>query len=154
MTVVALRWFKVALVLQALLVGYFLTIEVVALFPWNDLAVRGADHDLRQSIAYTALPLVALTGIFALGVRPLAFISLLGYGIFLIVQLWMWWEPYVMGADAAWTARHAELYANTMKALPSFGAHIAPDAQHLALQALTLLTLWVSGKSVACMKHL
>ena len=37
MTVSALRRFKAALVLQILLLAYWLTMEVVDLHPWNDI---------------------------------------------------------------------------------------------------------------------
>ena len=154
MAVIALRWFKAALVLQVLLLAYWLTTEVVDLFPWNDLTSRPADYNLRLSIAVNALQLLAYVGLFALGVRPLATFSALGYALFLGLQLWIWWKPYVMGANAEWQVRYAQAFAKTLKLLPTSGAHLAPDANHLTLTLLTLLTLLVTAMAVSRMQYL
>jgi hypothetical protein len=47
MALSALRWFKAALVLQALLVGYCLAIQVLDLFPWNDIAALSDVENVR-----------------------------------------------------------------------------------------------------------
>jgi hypothetical protein len=154
MTVWALRWFKAALVLQIILVAYWLTIEVVALFPWNDLESLSADYDLRKAIALNALQLLAYTLIFALGIRLLAMISVAGYALYLAIQLWIWWKPFAMGADPAWQERYAQSFARTLKLIPSYGTHLAPDAQHIVLQLLTIATLVATVMAVARMRHL
>lgn len=150
----ALRWFQAAIVLQVLLLAYWLAIEVVGLFPWNDLAARPDDYDLAQSVALNALPQLAFMALFALGVRVTAAVSAIGYGVYLAVQLWVWWKPFVMKADANWYGRYTELYSRTVKLLPPEGLRLAPDAQHLALQALILATLLVTAMAVARMRYL
>ena len=154
MTVSALRWFKAAIVLQILLLAYWLTIEVVALFPWNDVVIRPAGYDLRASLALNALPLLACTALFALGVRPLALVSALGYGFYLALQVWTWWKPFIIGASSAWQATYAESFARTLKILPAYGTRLPPDAQHITLQLLTLLTLLATAIAVSRMQHL
>lgn len=154
MTVSALRWFKAALFLQILLLAYWLTIEVVAIFPWNDLGSRPAGYDLRRSIAFNALQLSAYMALFAFGLRPLAMLSVAGYAGYLAWQLWAWWKPYILGAGSDWQALYAESFSRTLKVLPAFGARLPPDAQHLVLQALTLLTLIATIMAVARMRHL
>ncbi len=154
MTVSALRWFKAALVLQILLLAYWLAMEVVDVFPWNDIASRPADYDLRSSAAVNALQLCAYAALFALGARPLAVLSLLGYVGYLACQIWIWWKPYALGADSAWQALYAASFSRTLKLLPADALHLAPDAQHLVLQALTLLALFATGMAVARMQHL
>ena len=154
MTVAALRWFKAALVLQAILVGYWLAMEAVSIFPWNDLASLPAGYDLRWEVTLNALPLLAFMLLFALGVPPIAMLSVLGYAAYLAWQLWIWWKPFALGADAAWQAKYAASFSHTLKAIPSFGMHLAPDAQHLTLQALTLVTLIATAIAAAHMRHL
>ena len=149
MTVSALRWFKAALVLQILLLAYWLTMEVVDIFPWNDLASRPAGYDLRWSIAINALPMLAYMALFALGIRPLAMLSVVGYAGYLAWQLWAWWKPYVLGAGSDWQALYAASFSRTLKVLPADGTHLPPDAQHLVLQVLTLLTLIATVMAVA-----
>ena len=154
MAISALRWFKAALVLQILLLAYWLAVEVVDLFPWNDLASRPSGYDLRGSIAFNALPLLACMLLFASGLRPLAMLGVAGYAAYLVWQLWTWWKPYALGADAAWQAFHNESLSRTLKALPTFGVHYPPDAQHVALQLLTLATLITTIVAVDRMRHL
>jgi hypothetical protein len=154
MAVSALRWFKAALVLQVLLLAYWLAMEVLDLFPWNDLQSRPETFDLRHAIAVNALQQLAYMGLFALGIRLIGLISAIGYGAYLALQLWTWWPPYLFGADEAWQARYAESFARTLKVLPSPGNHLAPDAQHLVLQLLTLAVLVATAGSVAKMRHL
>lgn len=154
MAVIALRWFKAALVFQVLLLAYWLATEVVDLFPWNDLASRNPDMSLQSSIAVNALPLLAYMGLFTLGLRPLAMISVGGYTFYLFVQLWFWWRPYLMGADTEWQADYAASFARTLKTLPSVGLHLAPDANHLVLHILALVSLFVTAMAVARMRYL
>jgi hypothetical protein len=154
MTVAALRWFKAALVLQLLLLGYWLTIEVVHLSPWNDLAARPADYDLGQSIALNALQLVVYSVLFSFGSQALATLALLGFAGYLGWQLWMWWKPFAMGADAAYQAYYAANFSHTLKVIPTLGARIPPDAQHLTLHLLALLVVFATAMAVARMQHL
>jgi hypothetical protein len=154
MAVAALRWFKAALFLQLLLLAYFLAIEVADLFPWNDVASRPAAYDLGQAIAVHAFPQLALIGIFALGVRWLATVSALGYAVYLARQLWIWWLPYIAGAEPAWRQYYAENFERTLKLFPSDGLYLAPDAQHLTLQLLTLATTFATFMAAARMRYL
>jgi hypothetical protein len=152
MALSALRWFKAALVLQALLVAYCLATQVLDLFPWNDISA--GTGDLRETIALTVLPQMALIALFALGVRLLALLSLAGYVLYLGLQIWTWWHPWVVGATAEWQAEHQASFSRTLKLVPFDAVHIAPDAQHLVLQALILATVVATAMAVARMEHL
>lgn len=154
MTLSALRWFKAALVMQLLLVAYWLTIQVVDLSPFNDIAAGPAADALRARIAITALPLIALAAIFALGLQALGMLSVAGYAIYLALQLWMWWKPYIWGASTDQQAAYAASFAKTLKVLPAYGARLPPDAQHIVLHVLALVTLIVTAMAVARMRHL
>jgi hypothetical protein len=152
MTLSALRWFKTALVMQLLLVAYWLAIDVVDLSPWND--ITAAPDALRSRIAITALPLIALTAIFALGLQTLGMITVAGHAIYLGVQLWAWWKPYAWGANAEQQAAYAAGFARTIKVLPAYGTHLPPDAQHIVLHVLMAVTLFAAAMAVARMRHL
>jgi hypothetical protein len=154
MAVAALRWFKAALLVQLLLLAAWLVTEVVSLYPWNDLASRPPEYDLAGTVGLNALQLIGYMALFVVGVRWLAILSVVGYALFLVQQLWVWWLPYLMGADAEWQATYGRLFARTLKVLPSDSLHLAPDAQHLALQALTIVTLIASAKAAAWMRYL
>lgn len=150
----ALRWFQAALLLQVVLLGYWLAIELVAMPPWNDLAARPVDYGLRETVALNALPRLALMALFVVGIRALAAVTVAGYSVDLAIQLWHWWKPYVLGADANWYGTYVTLYANTTTILPAEGLHLPPDAQHLVLQLLTLTTLGATAMAVARMRYL
>jgi hypothetical protein len=154
MAVLALRWFKAALVLQVLLLAYWLAMEVIDLSPWNDLASKPEGYELDRSIAMNGLQQLAYIGIFALGVRPLAILVAVAYGAFLTMQLWTWWPTYLFGADAAWRETYEVAFSRTLKLLPSYGTHFAPDAQHLMLQLLTLAVVIATAIAAAKMRHL
>jgi hypothetical protein len=154
MAVAALRWFKAALLLQIVLLAYWLAIELVDLHPWNDIGARPANYDLNRSLAANALQQLAYMGVFALGLRLLSFAPALGYAVYLALQIWTWWVPYAAGASAAWQERYGELYAATVQLLPSSGAHLPPDAQHLVLQGLTVLVIAVTAKAATLVRHL
>jgi hypothetical protein len=154
MATAALRWFQAAILLQIVLLAYGLAIDTVDLSPWNDLAARPGDYDLAQRVALYALPQLGLMFLFALGVRIGAMAAALGYGSYLAVQLWTWWKPVVWLSDTDWPARYAELYADTVKLVPPDLLALAPDAQHIALQALTLATLLVTLMAISRMRYL
>lgn len=154
MTLSALRWFKAALVMQLLLVAYWLTIQVVDLSPWNDIAAGPAADVLRSRIAITALPLIGLAAIFALGLQTLGMLSVAGYAIYLALQLWAWWKPYVWGASADQQAAYAASFTRTLKVLPAYGTRLPPDAQHIVLHVVIAVTLIVTAMAVARMRHL
>jgi hypothetical protein len=154
MTVSALRWFKAALFLQILLLAYWLVIELVSVFPWNDIASLPPGYDLRWSVAINALQMLIYMGLFALGVQTIAMLSVLGYAGYLAWQLWLWWKPYVLGASSDWQSLYAASFARTLKVLPADGTHLPPDAQHLVLHVLILLTLIATVMAVARMQHL
>ena len=140
--------------LQIVLLGYWLTIELVDLSPWNDLAARPGGYDLARSVALNALPQLGFMFLFSLGTRVTATAAALGYGVYLAVQLWIWWKPVVWLSDTDWAARYAELYSRTVKVVPPDLLSLAPDAQHIALQALTLATLLVTLKAASRMRYL
>jgi hypothetical protein len=76
--------------------------------------------------------------------RWAACLSLAAYGIWLALQLWTWWPPYVVGASDRWARVYARAFAEATQVLPRWGDHLPPDAMHLVLQAL-LTGVLISG---------
>lgn len=154
MTVSALRWFKAALLLQIALVGYWLAMQTVDLSPWNDLSAAEAGDALRAVFVWNGLPLLACMALFALGVELLGWLAVAGYAVWLAREAWVWWWPYAIGADDDWKAHYAASFSRTMKVLPADATHLAPDAQHLALQGLAILAIAAAAMAAARMRHL
>jgi hypothetical protein len=154
MAVSALRWFKAALFLQVLLLGYLLATEALDLFPWNDVAARLPGYDLGKAIAVGTMPSLASLGIFALGFRPLAILSVIAYGALLAWELWTWWPRYLFGADAAWQSAYEASFSRTLKLLPASDTNLPPDAQHLVLQLLLIAVIAVATIAASKMPHL
>ena len=154
MALSALRWFKLALMFQALLLAYWLAIEVLDLFPWNDIAARPEDYDLHRSIAWHGLQQLAFIVLMATGIQLLAFMAVCGYAVWLAFQLWNWWMPWVNGASAEWRDEYRALFSRTLNVLPVDYVTPAPDLQNLVLQILTLATLCATAMAVARMQHL
>jgi hypothetical protein len=154
MALSALRWFKLALMMQAILLAYWLAIEVLDLFPWNDIASRPADYDLERSVAWHALQQLAFIVLLATGIRLFAFMAACGYAVWLGVQLWTWWKPWLNGPSPEWRDEYRALFSRTLNVLPVDSLHPAPDVQNLVLQILTLVTLVAAAMAVARMQHL
>ena len=150
----ALRWFKAALLVQIALIAYWLALEVVDAFPWNDLRVRSWDYSPRYEIAVNVFQLLGYTALFATGVRLFALLSVVGYAAYLALQLWTWWRPYFQGASPEWQQEYTQNYALTLKLVPAEMPYPAPDAQHIVLQALTAVVLIIALVALTKMREL
>jgi hypothetical protein len=150
----ASRWFRAALLLQILLLARWLSTEVVDLFPLNDLQARPWNYSPRYEIAVNALQLLGYMALFATGVRLLAALSLLGYVVYLGVEVWTWWVPYLTGASPEWLEWHEQNFSRTVTILPPLNGTPGPDLQHLMLQGITLITIIVSAVALAKMRKL
>ena len=78
------------------------------------------------------------------GHRWAMWLSLASYAVWLGLQLWTWWPPYISGASARWAQVYERAFAHSTAILPRWGDHLPPDAMHLVLQIL-LLGVVVSG---------
>jgi hypothetical protein len=66
------------------------------------------------------------------------FLSLVPVGVWLGLQIWTWWPPYVFGASAHWSEVYARAFAESTPILPRWGNHLPPDAAHFVLQVLLM----------------
>ena len=106
---------------------------------------------LTGSEALTSLAFLLPAAIFWLGARRqwrwVMFLALVPLGIWLALQLWTWWPPYIVGASERWAQVYARAFAQSTPLLPRWGNHLPPDASHFVLQVLLVGAL-ASGTMV------
>jgi hypothetical protein len=71
-------------------------------------------------------------------------LAIVSYAVWLGLQLWTWWPPYIRGASEQWSQVYARAFAQSTPILPRWGNHLPPDAAHFVLQVL-LLAVVASG---------
>jgi hypothetical protein len=148
-----MRWHRLATLLQVVLLAYWVATEVVDLYPLNDLASRPADYDLQASIAVNVLQQLAYMALFAVGLWWTAAAATVGYGVYLGLQLWTWWVPYLTGVAADGADRKLDQFSDTVSVLPVIDGRIGPDLQHLVLQTLTELTVLCSAMAARALRR-
>jgi hypothetical protein len=150
------RALRRAIAWQMVLATYMQAVSWIPLGRWNYQPCcptglvqlqRGA-LDGADIVGYAAflLPLVS----FWLGARRAwlspRVIALTAYAVWLGLQLFTWWPPYLLGASERWQAVYARAFAESTHVLPRWGTHLPPDAMHLVLQIL-LVAVVVTGTS-------
>lgn len=68
-------------------------------------------------------------------------LAVLATGVWLALQIWSWWIPYILGASEQWSRVYARAFAQATAVLPRWGNHLPPDGMHLVLQALLIGTV-------------
>jgi hypothetical protein len=140
------NWLRIACFTQVLLAVYFQLIQWVPLGKWNyqpgfdPLAIQAARGHLEvQDVVYVALFALPVL-LFWLARRKrwawMMWLCLIGYISWLVMQIQTWWIVYVFGASDRWMAIYQRVFGQSIKILPSFGRHLAPDGMHLVLQML------------------
>lgn len=132
-------WRRAAIVAQGIMLGYFILANHVRLYPWNNLIEPQLVSTLTGVVPFSIYILA-----FALNIRWLMFVGVVHSFIWLALQLWQWWLPYLFGP----TALHREFgwyfengYTETIRFLPSLGARPIPDAQHVVLELLSIVVV-------------
>ena len=145
---------KVALVSQVILLIYFQATMWLPLGAWN-----GAFDWHGVPPGYTAMGVAQV--VFLLGftkrLRWLMFAGLAFYLLWLGLQLYSWWIPYLFGASEQWKEVYARAFESHLRFLPKVGDHLPPDAMHFMLQALLMMVVITSviairGRSEAAAK--
>lgn len=119
------------------MLAYFVVINHVDLYPWNNLTSPQISSTLTG-----VLPFGVYAVAFALRVRWLMVVGAVHSYVWLMLQIRQWWIPYLLGPtalhrDLGWYVAHG--YDRTSKVLPGIDDRPIPDAQHLVLQALSLV---------------
>lgn len=140
------RQYRAALAWQIGLAGYMQLISWVPLGRWNyqPCCPTGLEQLRRGTLALSDAVGVAAfllpVALFWLGARrqwrwPM-WIALVATAVWLGLQLWTWWPPYLFGASERWSEVYARAFAQSTPILPRWGNHLPPDAAHFVLQLL------------------
>jgi hypothetical protein len=137
---------RIALAWQIALAGYMQLISWVPLGRWNYQPCCPPGLELLRRGTFTASDALG-TGAFLLplalfwlgtrqGWRWAMWLALLVLAVWLGLQLWTWWPPYLFGASDRWSQTYARAFAHSTAILPRWGNHLPPDGVHLVLQIL------------------
>ena len=127
------------MVAMGTMLGYFVFVNHVNVYPWNNLVSSQLPSTLAGVIPF-AIYMVA----FGFGVRWLMLIGTVHSYVWLLLQVRQWWVPYLLGPtpihrDFSWYTEHG--YSATIKVLPTIGDRPVPDAEHIVQQVLSLVVL-------------
>lgn len=139
-----MNWKLIAFCAQLLLLGYLEVIEWINLYPWNDIRHGNGQPLVDIAIGITMLLLMLAT---LRTTRLGAAVAAILYGLWLLIQVINWWVPYARGASPMWQRIYSATFASTVKLLPNFGTHLAPDAAHIVLQLLIAAAIVATAKS-------
>jgi hypothetical protein len=139
-------WLAASVFAQAALALYFQAINWLPLGSWNyqpgfePLATQAAHGRLAAAdFGYVVLFLVPVT-LYLVAAHWrwlwLMWIGLVGYTVWLVVQVVSWWIPYAFGASDTWMATYQRVFSHSTQLLPSAGRHLAPDGVHIILSLL------------------
>jgi hypothetical protein len=149
-------WLRRSLVAQVVLAVYF---QAFTWFPIGSLNDQGGVHNrplieelkggaVTWGDAASAFVFVLPGVLFLIGYmrqfRPLLWLCLLVYGVWLALQVQGWWVAYIFGASESWQRVYNRVFGKTLKMLPSWSNHLAPDAMHFTMQLL-LVAVVVCG---------
>jgi hypothetical protein len=141
-----MSWNRIASGAMVVMLAYFILDNHVDLYPWNNLITPQLPSTLAG-----AIPFGIYAATFAMGRRWLMLIGAVHSYVWLALQIRQWWIPYLFGPtalhrDFEWYYAHG--YDRTIKILPSMDTRPIPDAQHLVLQALSLVVVITATTAV------
>ncbi len=140
---------RISIVAQFALALYFQAIVWFPLGKWNYQAgsepllsaALGGRLEIQDLLicSFFMLPAVLFWIAYRKDLRWPMWTGLLGYTIWLFLQIETWWVGYIFGASDKWSEVYHRTFSQSTKILPSFGRHLAPDGVHFVLQLLLLL---------------
>lgn len=154
-----------ALIWQVALAAYMQLIAWIPLGKWNfqpccppaSRQIRAGTLTLVDALELLAflLPLAFFWIGARLRWRWAMWIALAAYAIWLGLQLFTWWPPYIFGASPHWVGVYARAFAQETQVLPRWGNHLPPDGMHFVLQILltgSLITGWRAARRAMCVE--
>jgi hypothetical protein len=71
----------------------------------------------------------------------LPWFGLLGDTVWLLLHIYSLWIPYGFGASEQYAKMYARVWGRTIKLLPNFGNHLAPDAMHIFIDVFVIAVI-------------
>jgi hypothetical protein len=137
-----------ALLWQVGLAGYMQVVSWVPLGRWNyqPCCPTGLEQLRRGTLTYGdglgAAAFLLPVLVFWWGSRQrrrwAMWLALSSYAVWLGLQLWTWWPPYILGSSERRSRVYMRAFAQSTAILPRWGNHLPPDGMHLMLQAILL----------------
>jgi hypothetical protein len=134
-----MAWSKTAVFSIVLMLAYFVVDNHVDLYPWNNLVEAQLPSTLTGVIPFSIYAVA-----FWFGVRWLMLVGTVHAYVRLGLQIRQWWIPYLFGP----TFLHRSFewyreggYDETVRFLPEMAGRPVPDAQHVVLEALSLVVV-------------
>jgi hypothetical protein len=137
--------FALALGLQVLTLVFHQLTTHLDLHPFNNVRHYSRKERLTEGSVNGAVMLLPV--VLLLVDRPVTVtISAVLFSMLFVMELLMWWLPYVSGAslpvltqgDETWDQMHARVFASTVTVLPRIRSHPTPNLEHTLLHACTL----------------
>jgi hypothetical protein len=139
-------WLAASAIAQLVLALYFQAVNWLPMGSWNyqpgsvPLVQQFADGGIPiPDVGYVALFLLPVT-LFLIAMSRnwawLMWIGLVGYTVWLALQIMSWWVPYALGASDSWIATYHRVFSQSTQLLPTVGRHLAPDGLHIVLSML------------------
>ena len=135
--------YKAAITAQVVLLAYFELCILVPLGRWNDqpgISVSFSFGNMVLGGAIGAAQLLLLIGT-VWQLKPLLWFGLLGDTVWLLLHIYSLWIPYVFGASPQYAKMYARVWGRTIKLLPNFGIHLAPDAMHIFIDVFVIAVI-------------
>ena len=135
--------YQMVIAMSALLLGYHQVTTLVPLFPWNDVQKYTKKELLLEAGVNGAL---MGTGLICLILSNSAFsrwYPIFYYPILFMGECFDWWIPYFSEsfAKARKIWNYEARFARTIKWIPHQPGKRTPDANHIALHLLTIVTI-------------
>ncbi|MDR6999227.1 hypothetical protein [Neobacillus niacini] len=134
-------------VLPLLFLAYQIIIDFVNLYPFNDIQVR--DKRLRKLEVFGNYPPLVIIAICFYIHHPISmWIGFVLTTIILIMHLYSWWIPYITGYPKSVEKDYDTYFKRTFKFLPKIKNHIVPDAEHVGVGILLVITFFYEVKEL------
>jgi hypothetical protein len=126
---------------------YQIVIDFVDLFPFNDIHSR--DNRLRKYEVLGNYPsLLLISFCFYYHSTVSMWIGFVVTSIILVMHLFAWWIPYFFGFPNSAKNDYLKYFSRTYKFLPRIKDHIVPDAEHVGVGILLVVTLLFQAKDL------
>lgn len=157
------KWLAASAIAQLVLALYFQAINWLPMGSWNyqpgsePLTQQLADGSIGiPEVVYVALFLLPVTLFLIAMSRNWAWLmwsGLVGYTVWLVLQIMTWWLPYAFGASDRWMATYHRVFSQSTQLLPTVGRHLAPDGLHILLSLLLVVVVITTAAGLVRLAH-